>query len=519
MIATILTSSSTFHAVEYNQMKVAQGSAELLEMTNFGYLQLADQVSARDLQQYLQAYSSRNTHIRKAQFHVAFSCKGDEYSFEELTQIAHRYLHDMGYDNDGQPLLIYAHHDTDNRHIHVITSRVAPDGHKIDHNHEKKRSLAVINRIMEERTYQDQSQVISDVLAYRFESPAQFRAILESQGYTCYMDSDDLCLKKGGELAGKVKLADIEKHCQQSQTARKNKRLSALLLKFREYAASKEELSDLMHKLFGVQLVFLGKADSPYGYILVDHKNKCTYKGSEILPLKTLLQFKTPEERFRDMDAMIATLLESHPRLTSYELNRIIRRQFGANINKGSITWGGEQHLIPEDLKSDIRANDRLHWLQEFGPSSDLEIQALCRFAKIDDLRLITPRAKNQKNFQKSVATVQDILQHSFPSNVKSKFFEAGIRVYRFADQFICLDLCHHALYTMNEQKIDLELLNQAYLHPVTPSVSQSPVNGIGTALGRTFGKSGGAKDENREHEVGSHGSYENIDDDRKLKR
>ena len=38
MIATILPSSATFHAVEYNERKVSQGKAELLEMTNFGYV-------------------------------------------------------------------------------------------------------------------------------------------------------------------------------------------------------------------------------------------------------------------------------------------------------------------------------------------------------------------------------------------------------------------------------------------------------------------------------------------------
>ena len=38
MIATILPSSASFYAVEYNERKVSQGKAELLEMTNFGYI-------------------------------------------------------------------------------------------------------------------------------------------------------------------------------------------------------------------------------------------------------------------------------------------------------------------------------------------------------------------------------------------------------------------------------------------------------------------------------------------------
>ena len=148
MVITILVSNGSFHSVEYNQQKVEQGSAELLEMKNFGYLQMADEVTTADLQQYLKDYSHRNSHIKKPQFHVAISSKEREYTFNELLDMRHKYLHEMGYDNEGHPLLIYGHHDTDNNHIHIITSRVAPDGHKIDHNNEKKRSVEVMNHIM-----------------------------------------------------------------------------------------------------------------------------------------------------------------------------------------------------------------------------------------------------------------------------------------------------------------------------------------------------------------------------------
>ena len=90
MIATILPSSTTFHAVEYNERKVAKGQAVLLEMKNFGYVGAADSYTPEQLQQYLIDYSARNEHIRKAQFHVAISCRGHEYSQEQLLDIAHQ---------------------------------------------------------------------------------------------------------------------------------------------------------------------------------------------------------------------------------------------------------------------------------------------------------------------------------------------------------------------------------------------------------------------------------------------
>lgn len=49
MIATILPSSTNFHAVEYNEMKVAKGKAELIEMANFGYIGMLGSYTPKDL--------------------------------------------------------------------------------------------------------------------------------------------------------------------------------------------------------------------------------------------------------------------------------------------------------------------------------------------------------------------------------------------------------------------------------------------------------------------------------------
>ena len=83
MIATILPSSTNFHAVEYNEMKVAKGKAELIEMSNFGYIGMLGSYTPEELTNYLVSYSASNSRIKNAQFHLAISCKGNEYSQDE----------------------------------------------------------------------------------------------------------------------------------------------------------------------------------------------------------------------------------------------------------------------------------------------------------------------------------------------------------------------------------------------------------------------------------------------------
>lgn len=49
MIATILPSSSNFHAVAYNEKKVVLGVARLLEMSNFGHVGVLSQPTPKEL--------------------------------------------------------------------------------------------------------------------------------------------------------------------------------------------------------------------------------------------------------------------------------------------------------------------------------------------------------------------------------------------------------------------------------------------------------------------------------------
>ena len=188
MIATILPSSTNFHAVEYNERKVAEGKAELVEMLNFGYISNMGEYSTEDLISFLNDYSAKNNRIQKPQFHIAFSCKGHEMTHERLVNFARRYMNEMGYGQQGQPMLIYAHHDTDNNHIHVITSRVAPDGQKIDNNHERRRSQDVINRLLQQSENERVGESTAKALEYTFTSVPQYMAILESLGYECYKE-------------------------------------------------------------------------------------------------------------------------------------------------------------------------------------------------------------------------------------------------------------------------------------------------------------------------------------------
>ena len=364
MIITILPSSANFHAIAYNEMKVEKGQATLLEVQNIDGLR-PETYTAEKLQWYFLQYSARNTYIKKLQFHVAVSCKGTEYSHQQLLDIAHRYLKEMGYANDGQPLLVYAHHDTANNHIHIVTSRVAPDGHKIDHHHEKRRSRAVTLEIMKEYTGQKQEPEVNDIakdaLSYRFTTKAQFCAIMESLGYECKDDNEKpvVHLYRNGEELGTIRAQLIMQYAlkENKPDDKRRRQLRAILQKYRNQSANKEELDAHMKRKFGISLVFVGKADTQYGYIVVDHKNKTVFKGGEFLSIKGLLQFEDAATRFVKIEQTIDDLLADNPKLTTADINRVLYRQFGTRIHRGTVSLNGETINLREAVVRQLHDN------------------------------------------------------------------------------------------------------------------------------------------------------------------
>lgn len=517
MIATILPSSANFHAVEYNERKVAKGRAELLEMTNFGYIAMGDAYTWEDLTSFLLDYSSKNGRIKYPQFHLAISCRGNEYSQDELVEIAHQYLREMGYGQPGQPLLIYGHHDTDNNHIHVITSRISPNGKKIDHNFEKRRSQDVINRIMGVDESQRVGETVSKAFQYQFITVPQFTAILETMGYECYTEDDEIILKRNGQVQEKVKIQLVESKISQEKLDKKRMaQLKAILKKYRDMSSNRQELQDVMKTKFGVSLVFLGSKDSPYGYLIVDHHTKAVFKGSDVVKVKELLQFQTKEERFKQIDAFIDQMLDDNNNLTTKELNRLLRRQFGTKLLNGSVRFGDSTYQLPERILTTMRSNDRRAWLQSFCPTNELERHILCQIGKYHHPERITIQTTPESNVGKTVSQLRHIFDTTSDDALVGKLHEDGYFITRVDDQYYCIDFANRTVINMNDYGLDVKRLQpkQAQKQQNQRQQISGPV--IGRAIDKVAKQRGGSNDSNREWEVGSRG-YE--DDDRSLRR
>jgi hypothetical protein len=391
------------------------------------------------------------------------------------------------------------------------------------HNHERIRSQQVINKLLGQDESQKVQQVLAQALQYRFASLSQFKAILESGGYECFEKDDRLCVKRGGRILGTIMIESLTtKYSFPEEAKRKSKnQLRAIPRKYNQMAATKEELKEIMKKCFGIDLIFFGSKDKPYGYMIIDHKNKAVYKGSEVLSIKQLLSFQSREERLAKIDMFIDSMLEDNRRLSTYDLNALLWRQFGSYITKGHIAFRNERILLNENIRNTLRYNDKLRWLQSFSPINEVERDLLCKFGKIEDIEQISIVDASQKHPEITVNQLRNLFKDTEITDLRSSLFESGMSIFQTDSKTYCIDFHNHSIICLEDYEFDTKRLKFGLnSHTRLPTRRQTDIHinkDIINAFANLLRHKAGSRDDNREWEIEHNNRYDDIDDERML--
>jgi len=310
MIVKILRKSKTFRAVRYNTEKVKKNKGELLKVSGFGALAGLSEIKAQDYINYLCSLAARNRRVVYPQFHAMISAKGRSLGKEELVSLAENWLKGMGYGK--QPYLLIFHKDTQNNHIHIVSTRVDREGKKISDSFEKIRAYRVLNKLIGKDEKQAAEKAIQKSLKYKFSTRAQFMMLLERQGYGLKVLDNCMELFKFGGKVGDLNLTRIDESIARfSADEERKSQLKQILKKYRPIADSALQtirenlsggdkgkvigyfstLSEELSSSFGLEFVFHFKGDKfPYGYSILDHSRKQVFNGGDIMVLNEFIE-------------------------------------------------------------------------------------------------------------------------------------------------------------------------------------------------------------------------------------
>lgn len=308
LVFKIMKAAASFHGIEYNEKKQKQGTASLIHFENFGHLHLGNEkISEDEFKKYLFQHSKRNERVKKPQFHAILSCKGNFYTHEQLKEHGLQIMKQLGY--EGNPMIVYEHRDTNNNHIHIVTSRVDTKGKKINHDFEGRRANQIINNLLCLDTMQEYSKHIAAVLQYNFSTIAQMALLMENLGYDVNVKETEIFFYKHGMAQGSVNKNEMQNKIESDAVNKLSTAfIKAIIYKYQKeyspvlalknmpvYSTEKRkfesDLTNFLKSRFGLEFVFFTGKDKekPYGYTCIDHTNKAVYKGSEIMKMEELI--------------------------------------------------------------------------------------------------------------------------------------------------------------------------------------------------------------------------------------
>lgn len=302
MIVKILNKSSeNFSAVKYNDDKVSAGTGELMKVCNFP-AHITASSSQSEVKDYLK--SIKNDRVKNKQFHCTLSTEKRSHSKEVLTEMASRFMEKMGYGK--QPYIVVFHNDTDNNHVHIVSTRVDKEtGKGINDSFEKLKSQTAMREILKELYGLNHDERLEKLISYNYSNLNQLEKLLDSSGYQTSIKDNALNIALNGVLLKSLSVDGL-KFTDDRDDARK-KQIYAILNKYKSSYSNNafqvfdqrtlktayvSELQQQLREKLGIEVNFAYKDDkSPFGYLLIDHKTNTIFKGGDIMKMGDLFYF------------------------------------------------------------------------------------------------------------------------------------------------------------------------------------------------------------------------------------
>lgn len=331
MVAKIKSGKSLIGALNYNEQKVKTGKARLIAACL--YPQQHDRLSFDDKLFRLVDLAERNQRVKTNTLHLSLNFDvGEKVGRDKLCEIADAYMAKIGFDT--QPYLVYQHFDAGHDHIHVVTTNIAADGHRISlHNIGKLKSeparkeIEVEFNLVQAETQckslhnqngikpliygrTDTKSSISNIVNYvtqnyKFTSLPEFNAVLLAFNVQADRGSKETVmynknglrywvLDKNGQKTGvpikasaiykKPTLKLLEERFKLNEFLRKPYRneLSGKIERVLQTARNRQDLQILLSQI-GVAVILRENAEGRlYGLTFVDSKSKVVFNGSDL---------------------------------------------------------------------------------------------------------------------------------------------------------------------------------------------------------------------------------------------
>lgn len=469
MVIKILKNSSTFNGIDYSEKKAQKGEGNLLSAENFPF----DEMEPKDYNDYLEAQSDLNKRVKNKQLHVSISTRGREHNFEELTKVAKDYMKFMGYGEN--PYLIYAHRDSPNNHVHIVSTRVDENGKKISDSLEKVRTQKYIEKELNINFSSNVDSAIKESFKYKFKETGSLESLLRKEGFKTRMNKKGLEVIKSGKVQRTIPKRKIKDHIYFSKIdyADKNK-IKAQMYRY-SAGTDYQFLKSSLREKFGMELSYQYNTDRIEAnqerrnmditdYYLFDHREKVVYSSKDLLSVDKL---KTEFESVLSLEEISQSLSEINSDPVPYsEL-----RDFFSNHNLG-LNYNGEIKLpsgepvaaVNEETLEKVKYLQRIMDFKQLDYSANVSASILSKIFKID-MGDMDMRPKELTNEDRDL--YRELAKSNLEKDGNSVSNSGNIKIYNTGDGPVLFDYAEKRVLHI-EKDLGIKVDMQKIIPPVS---------------------------------------------------
>jgi len=332
MVAKIKSGKSLTGALNYNENKVRQQKATLIEAAK--YFKDKEDLSFNDKLFRLTDLAGMNQRSKTNTVHISLNFpNGENLADETLLEIVKDYMHGVGFAT--QPYLVYRHEDAGHPHIHIVTTNIKRDGERISlhclgQNESEKTRKAIeikygLTRAEDQAKQKpnlkadiaaaeygkvETKRTITNILgftlrAYKFTSIPELNVVLQQYNIQADRGSKDSRMyareglvywvldKQGNKIGvpikastiyGKPTLKTLEEKFKLNEQLRKP--FKAGLIKILDEVLAKPQTKSNFQKALrakGIHCILRQNEEGRiYGVTFIDQKNKAVFNGSDL---------------------------------------------------------------------------------------------------------------------------------------------------------------------------------------------------------------------------------------------
>jgi hypothetical protein len=450
LVVKILSANSkTFNGVNYNENKIGQEKSDLMIAANF--YGLDHKAEKQDYIRYLKNQSEGNERIKKPQFHATISAKGKETSFEDLKKFGEHYMRQMGYGEN--PYLIYKHTDTDNNHIHIVSTRIDNEGNKIKDSFERVRSQKILSEYFGLDILKEIQNKIDAIDKYHIGNISQYKLLLEYK-FKKVIEKNDVISVYQGQHKVDISKYYINKIIYSNKGYTKTPVIAKRKEELRDYLldlSNKHTLNEIKviadKNKISIEVFKTKDGSQNFGYSVIDHKSKSVFKGSGILPLKALENNKILNDQKKSVTRLINDI--KTPKSTLEDINdslKIANIKIDSNGFVYDLNSESEKEILRINRSTvyELNYNSKIKHINENFKAlnnEDLRILAFAYKVKMSDLNLSgnsSDKLHRADLSYKFNTALRFYLNNE--KNAKEQLGESSLSLFRLGSQFYAID-------------------------------------------------------------------------------